>query len=93
MVKHVVMQKFIDKADAQEAARMLRALMGAVPTLRSMEVGVNEQESERAFDLALIATFEDMQGLHAYDEHPAHQAVRAFIRPRRSGTASVDFTY
>lgn len=92
MVKHIVMQKFIDKADAVEAKRMLDALMGVVPTLCSMEVGINELPGERAFDLALIATFETMDGLHAYDAHPAHEAVRAFIKPRRSQSASVDFT-
>lgn len=92
MVKHIVMQKFLNKADAAQAKNMLDALMGVVPSLRSMEVGVNELPGERAFDLVLIATFDDMQGLHAYDEHPAHAAVRAFIKPRRSQSASVDFT-
>lgn len=93
MVRHVVCQKFADVADAQEAARMLRALSGTVPTLRSMEVGLNELASERAYDLVLIATFDDMEGLHAYDAHPAHEAVRAFIKPRRTGTVSVDYTF
>jgi len=91
MFKHVVCQKFQDKNDAFTAAEMLRALPEQVPELLSMEVGVNELESERAFDLVLIATFENEAGLHAYDHHPAHQAVRAFIKPRRVGTCSVDF--
>ncbi len=93
MVRHVVCQKFADAADALEAARMLRDLVGTVPTLRSMEVGLNELASERAYDLVLIATFDDMAGLHAYDAHPAHEAVRAFIKPRRTGTVSVDYTF
>ncbi len=91
MIKHVVCQKFANKADAETAAAMLRALVGKVPTLRSMEAGVNIKESERAFDLALIAVFDDMEGLAAYDAHPAHQEVRAFIKARRTGTVSVDF--
>ncbi len=93
MVRHVVCQKFAIAEDAQEAARMLRALVGTVPTLRSMEVGLNELASERAYDLVLIATFDDINGLHAYDSHPAHAAVRAFIKPRRTGTVSVDYTF
>ncbi len=92
MFKHVVCQKFANKEDAQEAARMLRALPEQVPSLISMEVGVDELQSERAFDLVLIATFENVEGLHAYDVHPAHAAVRAFIKPRRVATCSVDFT-
>lgn len=93
MVKHVVTQKFIDKNDAIEARKMLLALMGVVPTLRSIEVGINELESERAHDLVIIATFDDMEGLHSYDAHEAHEAVRAFIKPRRSASVSVDFYY
>ena len=91
MIKHVVCQKFAEKADAETAARMLRELVGQVPTLRSMEVGVDFKGSERSFDLVLIAVFDDEAGLAAYDAHPAHQAVRAFIKPRRTGTVSVDF--
>lgn len=92
MVRHVVCQKFSNRADAEEAAGMLRALLGVVPTLRNMEVGLNELPSERAFDLVLIATFDDFAGLHAYDAHPAHEAARAFIRAHRTGTVSVDYT-
>ena len=92
MFRHVVCQKFIDKNDVLEAARLLRALPEQIPELLCMEVGLNEFETERSFDLCLIATFENIDGLHAYEKHPAHQAVRNFIKPRRSGTVSVDFT-
>ncbi len=92
MFRHVVCQKFANKEDAVEAAGMLRGLLGVVPTLRSIEVGVNELTSERSFDLVAIATFDDIAGLHAYDEHPAHLACRGFIKPRRIGTVSVDYT-
>ena len=33
MIKHVVCQKFADKQDAQQAAEMLRALVGVIPSL------------------------------------------------------------
>ena len=80
MVKHVVCQKFADKEDAKKAAEMLRALMGVVPSLKSMEVGLDFKGSERSYDLVLIALFEDEAGLEAYDAHPAHGEVRKFIR-------------
>ena len=91
MIKHVVCQKFADKKDASMAAEMLRGLMGQIPTLRSMEVGLDYMGSARSYDLVLIATFDDEQGLLAYDEHPKHQEVRSFIRARRTGTVSVDY--
>ena len=38
MIKHVVCQKFADRADAAQAAEMLRALVGQVPTLQSLSL-------------------------------------------------------
>ena len=91
MIKHVVCQKFKEKADANIAAQMLRNLMGTVPSLRSIEVGVDFLGSERSYDLVLIATFDDEAGLQAYDGHPAHQEVRNFIKSHRTHTVSVDY--
>lgn len=91
MVKHVVCQKFAEKQDAHQAAEMLRALVGVVPTLKSMEVGIDFMGSERSYDLVLIAEFDSEEDLHAYDAHPAHGEVRKFIRAHRTGTVSVDF--
>lgn len=93
MVRHVVCQKYIDKRNALLAAEKLRALMGVVPSLRSMEVGIDELCAERSYDLVILATFDDMEGLHAYDAHPAHQEVRAFIHPLNAGSISVDYTF
>lgn len=91
MIKHVVCQKFKEKADAETAAQMLRELVGVVPTLRSMEVGLDFMGSERSYDLVLIAQFDDEEGLAAYDVHPAHQRVRDFIKAHRTHTVSVDY--
>lgn len=92
MFKHVVCQKFVDKSDAAKAAALLRALPEQIPALKSMEVGVDELDTERSFDLVLIAEFEDKEGYQLYRDHPAHQAVCAFIHPRRGGTVAVDYT-
>ena len=62
-----------------------------MPSLRSMEVGIDFMGSERSYDLVLIATFDDEAGLAAYDKHPSHEEVRAFIRAHRTGTVSVDY--
>ncbi len=91
MIKHVVCQKFKNKKEATEAAEMLKKLVGEVPTLLRMEVGLDFMGTERSYDLVLIAEFEDEEGLHAYDVHPAHQKVRQFIRAHRTGTVSVDY--
>jgi len=83
MFVHIVMFKFKEenkKANLIQAKQMLENLMGAVPSLRSIDVGINEVEAERAMDLSLIAVFESKEGLDAYDIHPEHQKVVGFIK-------------
>ena len=91
MFKHIILFKFREKADANKAKLMLEALVGKVPTLRSMEAGVNILDTYRSWDLSLIATFDDKAGYEAYDEHPEHLKVREFIKGARLESAAVDY--
>ncbi len=99
MVKHVVMFDFKDAEgrsaleNAQIAKEKGLALMGKVPTLRSMEIALNELESVKCHQLVLIATFDDFNGLQEYDEHPEHQEVVKHIRATFTERHAVDFTY
>lgn len=91
MITHIVTFKLDDPAEAEACKAMLDGLLGQVPTLRSMTVGVNVVESPRAHTLGLIATFDDLAGLEAYQVHPAHQEVATHLRSLSSTIAAVDF--
>ena len=94
MLVHIVMFKFQEenqKANIIQAKQMLENLMGAVPSLRSIDVGVNFVEADRAMDLSLIATFESKEGLDAYDRHPEHQKVVTFIKSVVEYSKAVDY--
>jgi len=93
MIKHVVMFQFAPehKADLELAKQKLEALVGKVPSLKHMEVGINFLPGDRAMDLVLIAQMEDEAGLEAYQVHPAHQEIVAFIKPRAVLSKTVDF--
>lgn len=93
MVRHVVCHKIKNKSDASEIGEMLKALVGVVPGLKDMEVGVDFLESARSYDLVLIATFDDREGLARYDAHPEHQKVRRFIHERRVSSVAVDYEF
>ncbi len=83
MLVHIVMFKFKEenkKANIIQAKQMLENLMGAIPSLRSIDVGVNFIASDRAMDLSLISVFETKEGLDLYDAHPEHQKVVTFIK-------------
>ncbi|MEG1547225.1 MAG: Dabb family protein [Clostridia bacterium] len=93
MIKHVVCHKYKDKSEADKISAMLNSLMGKVPSLRSMETGVDVINSARAYHLVLIATFDDLSGLDAYLEHPEHIKVRSYIHTVLDSSVSVDFEY
>ncbi|HHE05628.1 MAG TPA: Dabb family protein [Epsilonproteobacteria bacterium] len=95
MLVHIVMFKFKEEnknANIIQAKQMLENLMGAVPSLRSMDVGVNMIPSDRAMDLSIIAVFEGKEGLDAYDVHPEHQKAVAFIKSVVEYSKATDYT-
>ncbi|SHK59548.1 Stress responsive A/B Barrel Domain [Pseudonocardia thermophila] len=93
MITHVVLFRF--RPDARrhlESARAaLASLDGQVPELRSISVGVNVLASDRAYDLGLVAQFDDLDALAAYRAHPAHRAVAATVDDHCTSTISVDY--
>ena len=94
MVVHIVLFQFKDahkKANIIHAKQMLENLMGAVPTLRSMDVGVNFSTEERAMDMSIITTFESKEGLDAYAVHPEHLKVVDFIKTVVEYSKVVDY--
>jgi len=83
MVKHIVMFDFKDEnkeANLLKAKEVLEALLGKVPSLKKMEVGINFSEEERAMDLSLYSEFDDAVGLAEYAVHPEHLEVVKFIK-------------
>ena len=95
MIVHIVMLSFNEEnkeANIIQIKQMLENLMGVVPSLKSMDVGVNFLEEDRAMDLSLIATFEGIDGLKAYAVHPEHKKVVEFIKSVVKEAKSVDYT-
>jgi hypothetical protein len=98
VIKHIVMWTLADEAlgatKAQNMARIktdLEALRGCVPGLRHLEVGINFEPSDAAYDMALYSEFDDTDALAAYQAHPDHQAAAAFIGQVRTGRVVADY--
>jgi len=91
LITHVVLMKLTDRADAPEAKRRAEALAGVVPSLRSVRVDLDTLGLDGSSDLALTTTHDDAAGLRAYAEHPAHQDLLGWLRPRLAGRAAVDY--
>ncbi len=94
MIVHIVMFKFKEhnkSANILKAKAMLEALLETVPSLKSMEVGIDFNQSERAFDLSIYTTFENKEGLKAYAVHSEHLKVVEFIKATTLKSHVVDY--
>jgi hypothetical protein len=80
------------KENLIKTKKMLEALLDTVPTLKSMEVGINFSQEERAMDLSLYSEFENEEGLKLYANHPEHLEVVKFIRSVATGSKVSDYT-
>ena len=95
MVVHIVMFKFKEdnkQNNIQQTKKMLESLTNSVPSLKSIEVGVNFANEERAMDLSIITRFDDKDALNEYATHPAHLEVIEFIKTVVEYTKVVDYT-
>ena len=93
MITHVVLVKLNDRsAENIESTRaLLSSLSGRIPSLRLLEVGKNLTNSERSYDIALTAKFEDLEGLNAYLVHPIHVPVSDKLKKLAISTVVVDY--
>ena len=94
MIVHIVMFAFKEenkRENLKRAKEMLEALVETIPSLLSMEVGLDFMQSERSFDLVLTSTFENKEGLSSYATDPAHLEVVGFIKEVTEGAKVVDY--
>jgi len=78
-------------ANIKKAKEMLNRLIDTIPSLRSMEVGVNFSKEDRAMDLSIITSFDNVEGLNEYASHPEHLKVVAFIKDVVNGSKVSDY--
>lgn len=90
MITHIVLMRFADKADADEAKQRLEALPAAIPQITSLTVGLNVVESEVNYDLALVTTHDSVDELKGYQGHPAHVEFGGWLRPLLTSRVVVD---
>lgn len=92
-ITHLVLLRLKEATEENIAAALaqLRSLDGKIPSLRSLRVGADLVRSPRSYDIGLVATFDDMAGLQAYQEHPVHLPVLAYVRENCAMIAAADF--
>lgn len=98
MIKHIVMWTLKDHAEGRSKQAnaslmkdMLEALADVIPEIVSLEVGLNMAESEAAYDIVLVSSFNSRKDLDTYQVHPAHEQVKSFVAQVREKRAVVDY--
>jgi hypothetical protein len=98
VVKHIVMWRLKEAAEgcgkaenARRAKAALEGLVGKIPGILKLEVGINFCPEESAADIVLYSEFASRAELDAYQAHPDHQAVKPFIGSIRTERRIVDY--
>ena len=93
MITHVVLARLKDRSDQniESILLLLSSLDGKVPGLRRLEVGKDLVHSERSYDIALIARFDDLMGLESYQKHPIHVPISGKLRELAASIVIVDY--
>lgn len=94
MIVHIVMWELKEenKSINLEALKVaLEALVGKVPTLGKLEVGINFSPRDIARDIVLYTEFETLNDLKAYAIHPEHIKVIELVKQIASETRVVDY--
>ena len=94
MVVHIVMFKFSEQNKAQNIQKVkkeLEALVDKIDELLFIEVGIDFNQSERAFDLSLYSTFDTKANLKKYAVHEEHLKVVEFIKEVTVESKVVDY--
>lgn len=93
MVKHIVFFKLKTPTDKlkQEVKDRLLSLKDKVQVLKSIEVGINFCDEDRAYDLSLITEFDTKQDLDTYANDQYHLEVVSFIKKVAQSSKVVDY--
>lgn len=93
MITHIVLFKLKDSSPSniEKTEDVLLGMKGRIPELRHLEVGIDVLRSERSYDLALVAKFDSLEELQAYQKHPVHVEVAKYMTSVRESAVAVDY--
>ena len=91
MIRHIVMWKLHDAAQAPRFKQLLDGCKGIVPGMLEFDVGIRTEGLEANVDVVLVSSFADEAALQAYIQHPTHQAVLPELGGMREARTVLDY--
>ena len=95
MIVHIVFFQFNEENkenNITKAKQLLEELTYKIDIIQDYEVGINFDKADRAMDLSLYSTFNNIEDLNSYASNPAHLEVVEFIKSVTEYTKVVDYT-
>jgi len=87
MVKHIVLWRLVESMDGRSRhdntmiiKNALYGMLGHIPGLLKIEVGVSQIGDEQGSDISLIAEFDCWDSFLAYRTHPEHLPVKKLMQ-------------
>jgi hypothetical protein len=71
----------VSESQKEKAARDISAFQGQIPGLLETHVGTNISPRGKGYTFGGVMRFKDKASLDAYVQHPAHQALLAWLVP------------
>nr|WP_296467197.1 Dabb family protein [uncultured Acetatifactor sp.] len=97
MVRHIVFWNFLEElseAEREEAGAKMKALLEPIKELVPGAVEIQVVQNQLASsnrDIALISTFETVEALSAYQNHPAHVEAGKYVGSVTCNRACMDY--
>ena len=94
MVKHIVCFKLANPTEENmnRAREVLLSMIGNVPTIRQIEVGLDFLRTARSFDIHLSVLVDDRDALTEYANDPYHcNVVKTHMHAVAEKSISIDF--
>ncbi len=97
MIKHIAMWRLkkIEGKTKDDIASEIQAEVNKLPSLikeiKTFEVGINVNPSERASDVVLLSEFESIESLKKYQVHPDHKKLVEHLGHLTAETRVVDY--
>jgi hypothetical protein len=86
VIIHIVMWKLKETAEgsskkenALKIKENLEALKHKIEFIKNIEVGININSSDMAYDVVLNSEFDNLDALNEYQRHPEHIKAGGFI--------------
>lgn len=77
--------------NALEMRRRFETLRGVIPGLQRCDIGIDIARTSDSADVVLYSEFESKAALDAYQPHPGHQEIVAFLKGVRSERRVIDY--